>query len=148
MQTLTYKETAVYFFALNCSCCRGPYTKKRAGQLGQVQRRMLMGLVQIKACDYVTAGKFFKLRNSGVTTSQKEMGKWSLRWAFRMVSWDEHLRRERQSWCWSAQFLNVRCPEELEACRLEFGQVTTRAIPGCLCTRWMESIEFAKQWIF
>ena len=81
---------------------RWPYTKKRARQLDQVQRRMLTGLVQIKACDYVTTAEFSKLRNSAVTTLQKEMGRWSVRWAPRMVSWGEHLRRERNSWCWWA----------------------------------------------
>ena len=116
---------------------RWPYTKKRARQLDQVQRRMLTGLAQIKAGDYVSAEDFFKLRNSAVTSLQKEMGRWSLRWASRMVAWDQHLRRERNSWCWSAQLLLIRSPDELAARRLEFGWVTTRAVSGWVCTGLM-----------
>ena len=67
---------------------RWPYTKKRTGQLDRVQRRMLTGLVQIKACDYVTAEELCKLRNSAVTTLQNEIGRWSVRGTSRMVSWD------------------------------------------------------------
>ena len=50
---------------------RWPYTKKRARQLDQVQLRMLTGLAQIKAGDYVSAEEFFKQRNSAVTGCRK-----------------------------------------------------------------------------
>ena len=57
---------------------------------------MLMGLVQIRASDFVTAEDFMKQRNSAVSDLQRQIGRWSLRWASRMVSWDQHLRKERE----------------------------------------------------
>ena len=124
---------------------RWPYTKRRARQIDKVQRRMLSGFVHVDAREEDTAEEFCKRRNSAVATLQREIGRWSVRWAARVVSWDEHLRRTRNSWCWSAQLLQIRNPEELAARRLEFGRVSTRAVPGWLCTRWTESVELAKQ---
>ena len=129
---------------LDAHAARWPFTRERARWLaGPIvaahDRQLYRHRVRTRRhCRIVCEEKELRSRCHSTENGQmvRQMGE--------VVSWRDHLLRERNSWAWGAQLLAIRTPQELEGRRLVLGRVHTRAVSGWCASRWCESVVIAK----
>ena len=123
---------------------RWPFAQSRANQLNKLQRKMLAVCIPVVSYAEESAESYCWRRNKVISDVQSRMGKWSVRWARKQLSWCEHLCRDRNDWSWGAKLLSVRTPDELAIRRAQLGRPQTRTVPSWCASRWRECIDNAK----
>ena len=126
---------------------RWPFVIYRAQHLDSIQRRMYSMMLRIKMEVGETTQAYVRRRGRQVAGLQRQQGSWSKQWAQAVVSWSEHLARERNSATWAAKLSMCRTPEELAERRTFFDRrPRTRAVAGYVRKRWFESVTDAIVW--
>ena len=126
---------------------RWPFLISRARQLDAIQKKMISITLKLRMQEGETPAGFVRRRGRLAADIQRDTGTWSQQWASQVVSWDEHLRRERNHRTWAAQLRHLRPPEELQTRRADFGRPLTRNEPGFIKARWYESVISAKRFL-
>ena len=131
---------------LSFRVARWPFQATRAMQLDRVQRKMLGILLELRPGPDASAVDFIRLRAREAGRLQREFGSWSKLWATKVISWNDHIQRERNHATWASQLSTLRTPQKLQQRRSQLGgRPQTRAQSGWIQTRWFESILAAER---
>ena len=144
---------------LQYRCSRWPPQRMIANELDAIQRKMIANVQRIPRYPGEDVGDFVKRRGRAAAHTCRISGPWSHKWFRRCLDWNEHLERPRNGHSWPAQLLHFRdrqwfierraslLPADCGSASCVAGRTSTRAIHGCVHTRWHDGIEFAKQQI-
>ena len=139
------QRRACSFFSL----AMWPFRKDHASRLDSIQKQMLTIISGLKLTEGESVEEFMWNRGRNVAAAQKDMGKWSVRWATALLSWDAHLSRERNFHSWASMLKTVMPLAELDDRRIHnHGRPCTRAYPGFIQRRWFESLGIAEHFLF
>ena len=122
---------------LDFKCSRWPPQLQIANELDAVQRKMVAILLRLTPENEETCEQFRRRRGRAARALCLQGGLWSRRWFRRAVAWDDHSRRERNSFTWAAKLVEYRAAAFLASRRAaHFGRTATRSQPGFVCRRW------------
>ena len=125
---------------------RWPFTVERAKAVDRMQRKMLLGCINVERQAGEDTRELWTRRKTIVRNLQQELGKWSNRWAKQVLKWDAHLKRDPNG-SWPSQLLNIRDPETLQRRRWVWHRPRTRRFSGFTSARWCESLSTAQEYI-
>ena len=132
---------------------RWPYQKEAAKWLDRVQNSMTSKLLQLKPQLSETEEAYVRRRNRMPSEAAAKHGRWSAKWAARVVSWHDHLLRPLNSSSWAAKTLQFHGRDWLQKQRimhssghftLSFGRTRTRAGQGKVHQRWHDGLALAR----
>ena len=84
-------------------CSRWPPQRQIAAEIDRMQRKMTATLLHMRVSAGESVEDFCRRRNRRCTQICNEHGLWSKRWFDRAISWDAHLSRPRNTYCWAAK---------------------------------------------
>ena len=119
-----------------------PFTITRAEKLDKIQRQMFATVERLKPNLGDTPEAYGRRRRKRAATLQEKMGKWSDRWAKRVVRWDQHLKRASSN-SFPSQLIRIRSAPELQQRRWIWTRPRCRATPGPVNARFSECIDIA-----
>ena len=135
-------------------CTRWPCRPNLESMLDQHQRRMVSLLLRLPRLPGEAVDVYCRRRGRASANHARAMGLWSLKHAERVVSWFDHLLRERNAESWPAMLLLWHGQEWLRECRLRMfstsvdaGRTGTRGAAAKVAMRWHDGVTVAKQWI-
>lgn len=137
--------------ALMFRCSRWPPQKHIKKQLDATQRKMTAILLRVIPFPCESSAEFARRRGRVASKFCNKYGLWGDRWFRRAIAWDDHVRRPRNSECWSAALLRWRGEQFLQGRRVAQGSDTvfagrtaTRSCQLRVQQRWESGINFAK----
>ena len=141
---------------LDYRCSRWPPQRVVAQELDCMQRKMVSTVLRTPRHPGEDTADFVKRRGRIAGRKCRSVGQWSQRWFTRAVEWNEYLKRPRNCQTWASKLIHYRNRQwfiERRASLLPVngfsgsciaGRTETRAVRGCVHTRWHDGIEFAK----
>ena len=128
---------------------RWPFSIARAARLDKAQREMIAIVIRVIKREGETPQAYAHRRNAAVRSFIPASDRWSIIWAQRLLSWQEHVLRNTMSACWVSNIWQVMSPEILERRRRDdrSGRPNVRCVPGWGALRWTESVVGAKQYL-
>ena len=130
--------------------CRGGLAAKRIDKTQNKMIGVLLGLRCKPGEDFAT---FALRRNREASRVAATCGRWSEVWRKRVINWNSHLGRARNSKSWAAKTLHYHEKTWLQQQRLLHlvgqwgsllaGRTGTRAMPGIVHKRWHDGVDTA-----
>ena len=130
---------------LDFKCSRWPPQATIAAELDAVQRKMVATVLRLQPWPDETFKQFSQRRGRAARHLCAQIGVWSRRWFQRVLNWDAHVRRDRNSLLWSAQLVDYKGRAHLAERRaFNNGRTGTRAHSGYPCRRWHDGVAYAR----
>ena len=134
-------------------CPRWPFRPKLANDLDRTQRRMLSCVVKVCRLPDDDDRMYHYRRARAAGAIARKTGVWSALHAARVLSWAQHLRRDRNQCAWAALLLQHRGQYWLRERRLAAGSLNvlagrtnTRLAAGHVAKRWEDGLDEARLW--
>ena len=129
---------------------RWPPTALRQMQIDTIQRKMVCSIMRLRPHAHEGPVEYVRRRNRQATTIMGQRGRWSVKHCKRVVAWDAHLQRPRNSCSWAAILLKFRDSKWLEARRLQNSagfesRTRTRVARSFVAMRWQDGVSRAAQ---
>ena len=132
---------------------RWPPQRQIALEIDRMQRTMTATLLCSRFNGGESVEDFCRGRNRTCTQICRDHGHWSTRWFESAISWDKHLSRQRNSYCWAARLRSFRDREWCTRRRILYapvdgqtsiyaGRTNTRNYHGKVHMRWHDGIHF------
>ena len=141
---------------LDYVCSRWPFTRKRADALDHTQRRMTGLCLNLKRSSDQSAESYFSQRDQLVGSPVRKEGRWSHRWCNLLLTWQDHILRDRNKDDLPGPIYRVQDSLWLQAQRLPFVSATRSLLAGGTGTRllaeapkarWEESTDRALDFV-
>ena len=120
-------------------------------QLDRFQRKLVAIVLRLPRRQNEDIHAYITHRGRHAAEGARRAGLWGLRCSARVLSWDEHLLRQRNAWAWAAMLRKWHDSSWLEQRRLAFGtgsvtagRTGTRARAAGVCARWESGLQLAK----
>ena len=139
-----------------------PFCKHIADAMDALQTLAISLAAAIPPMDGEPVSEFHRRRAKTAGVAAAARGRWSLRWAKQVMSWDEHVRRNSTGRLWGAAVLELRPDSWLRQQRRRFvpfisraihplsdeaGRLGTRARRGQPAKRWEEGASDAREYV-
>ena len=128
---------------------RWPWTRTLSDCQSRTQRRMLSYFLHVQRWPDESLNSWHRRRMRQVANAANESGNWGRDHAQRVLTWSDHLQRERNNGSLAAALFCWHDHHWLEARRLDPGtggpfRPGTRASPGPVVKRWDEALQDAR----
>ena len=129
---------------------RWPFQKSYAQRVDRLQRTLIGCIRPVRPFAGESADAYFLRRGRVCGRIASEAGTWSACWARHVVTWDDHVTRNRDTGAWSKGIRDFHDASWLQRRRAELGsahswnRTGTRAQRGHPSTRWRDGVAQAR----